>query len=242
VVVAVLDGDTHTLETLASVARTQVGDWELVIVVSSSGDAPAQAAVRWARANPRLATTVVTAPTSTSRGAARNVAVDLARGEFLLVMDPGGSLRGHGMRRLSEVLSVVDGATFVYPMIEISGDRDWFAGAGGDSLLNTGEWDPANLRLGNPVFAPYLIRTASVRELGGFAADTGLEGFEDYDLWARIAETGGRGQLLAQVLAGREERPGSRALATLRLGTGPVSRALAARSPHAMAGATAAVP
>ena len=237
VVATALDEDPDISETLASVARSRSGDWELVVVTASSSDAPLEAAERWARTNPRVPTTVIADNRALGRGAARNTGLDFARGVFLMVVDPGATIRAHCIRRLADVLSAMDEVTFVYPMIEVTGEPDWFAAAGGDHLLDTADWDPELLRHGNPVHAPYLVRTAALRDLGGFASDVGLDGFEDYDLCARIAERGGRGQLLAQVLAARSELPGAKALATIRPDDGPAIRALMARAPRTLAGA-----
>ena len=63
----------------------------------------------------------------------------------------------------------------------------------------------APARRGNDIHAPALIRTDRLRQLGGFATDPRLDGFEDYDLWCRMAERGWRGQLVPQVLARRTE-------------------------------------
>ena len=94
---------------------------------------------------------------------------------------------------------------FAYPIQEVTGDPDEFVAAGGDYLLNYLGWDPGRLRQGNYIHAPALIRTDRLRQLGGFATDPRVDGFEEYDLWCRMAERGWRGQLVPQALVRRVE-------------------------------------
>jgi hypothetical protein len=98
-------------------------------------------------------------------------------------------------------------------------------------------WEPDRLRHGNIVHAPYLVDADILAALGGYATDPALDGFEDYDLWCRIAERGWRGQLVAQPLARRSEVPGTTCLPTLAPAEGPATSALMSRAPTAMAGA-----
>ncbi|MGB8879362.1 MAG: hypothetical protein WCD11_23815, partial [Solirubrobacteraceae bacterium] len=93
------------------------------------------------------------------------------------------------------------------------------------------------LREGNVVHAPALIRTNRLRQLGGFATDPRLDGFEDYDLWCRIADRGWCGQLAPQVLARRTESASSRTLSAIYPSCSDATTALMERAPTLMAGA-----
>jgi GT2 family glycosyltransferase len=62
-------------------------------------------------------------------------------------------------------------------------------------------WDPKRLRKGNYIDAMSLIRTDALRRLGGYTNERRLFGWEDFDLWCRIAEDGGEGLLVPQILA-----------------------------------------
>ncbi len=50
--------------------------------------------------------------------------------------------------------------------------------------MNIFPWDPARFRDGNYIDAMALVRTAVLRELGGYRTDRRLHGWEDFDLWA----------------------------------------------------------
>jgi hypothetical protein len=128
-------------------------------------------------------------------------------------------------------------AAFVYPIQEVTGAPDDFAQAGGDYLMSFLDWDPERLRRGNYIHAPALVRTELLRDLGGFAAQEELYGFEDYDLWCRVAEHGASGQLVAQPLARRVESGRSQVLSALRPSPGAATRALTERSPGLLTGA-----
>ena len=91
-------------------------------------------------------------------------------------------------------LEGLDGVVFVYPICAIDGEAEPFVRAGGSSLLSYLGWDPAALRRGNPIQCPALIELEALRQLGCFASDPLLDGWEDYDLWCRIAERDWRGQ------------------------------------------------
>ena len=54
-------------------------------------------------------------------------------------------------------------AAFAYPIQEVTGTPDRFAGAGGDYLLSFSAWEAQRLRRGNYIHAPALIRTDVLR-------------------------------------------------------------------------------
>ena len=128
-------------------------------------------------------------------------------------------------------------AAFAYAIQEVTGDPERFAQAGGDYLLSFLGWEPERLRRCNYIHMPVLIRADALRAVGGFAEGDDLSGFEDYDLWCRIAERGGHGVLVRQILARRPETGHSEVLAAMHPAPGPTTRALAARAPRLLTGA-----
>jgi hypothetical protein len=97
--------------------------------------------------------------------------------------------------RLVEALDADEGSDFAYAMLGM------FEGERPVGLRSSVPWQPQRLRTGNPIDAMALLRAATVRELGGYCTDRRLHGWEDYDLWCRLAEHGRRGTFVAQVLA-----------------------------------------
>ena len=61
-------------------------------------------------------------------------------------------------------------------------------------------WDPARLRRGNYIDAMAMLRKEAVEALGGWNTAM-LFGWEDFELWARVAESGGHAAFVPQALS-----------------------------------------
>jgi Glycosyl transferase family 2 len=235
-VVALGGHDERLAATLDSLARSRMRDFELVIVAGSEGGQSRRAAEDWVSSHPGIASCLVAGDVG-GLGAARNVSLDFARGPLLLVLDPGQELYPRCLDVLAGKLEAMPEMAFLYTIQEVIGDPIGFVGAGGDHLLSFLGWDPERLRATNYIHTPALIRTDRLRQLGGFATDWRLVGFEDYDLWCRIADQEWRGQLTPQVLTRRSESGSSRTLSSIHPSRGDATNALVERAPTLMAGA-----
>jgi glycosyltransferase involved in cell wall biosynthesis len=116
--------------------------------------------------------------------AARNTAIEFARGEHVLVLDSDNELFPHGIERLTEALHAEPDAAFAYGILQTFDDT------GPRGLIGFLGWDPERLRRHNYIDALALIRRSVLREVGGFTTDLRLYGWEDYDLWCKIAARG----------------------------------------------------
>jgi GT2 family glycosyltransferase len=76
-----------------------------------------------------------------------------------------------------------------------------FDAHGSIGLVSWQPWDPPRLRTGNYIDAMALLRADVLRSHRGYTTDRRLHGWEDYDLWCRIAESGGRGVLVPEIVA-----------------------------------------
>lgn len=236
VVTALRAHNAQVIAALDSLAHSRLRDFELVVVDVQSSEPATRAIEDWMLDRPRIAARLVV--TETMRlGAARNIGLDFARGPFFLILDPGQELYPRCLEVLTATLEAMPEMVFVYPMQEVTGAPDEFVNAGGDYLMSFLGWDPGRLRRGNYIHAPALIRTDRLRQLGGFATDPCLEGFEDYDLWCRIADRDWRGQLVAQELARRTMSGSSRTLSAIHPSPGAATTALVERAPNLMGGA-----
>ena len=188
--------------TLDSLAESRLRDFELVAVVERESGEAQQVVEDWISDHPRIpARLVVTG--ARGIGAAWNVALDFARGRFVLILYPGLELYPRALEVTAGTLEAMPDMAFAYPIQQITGVPDEFVAAGGDYLLNYLGWDPERVRRRNDIHAPALIRTDRLRQLGGFATDPRLDEFPEYDLWRRIAERGWQGQLVPQALVRR---------------------------------------
>lgn len=230
-------GAEKVTETLDSLSRSRWREFELIIIDTGSSDVTVQTVDHWMSDHPRVAARLVVSPRVRGRGAARNVGLDFARGSFCAVMDPGQELYPRCLEVLVGTLQAMPDVAFVYPIQEVSGSAKTFVDGGGDYLLSFLGWEPRRFRLGNHIFGPALIRTDRLREIGGYAVDARLDGFEDYDLWCRMANRGWRGQVVPQELARRHESGSSCVLSQIRLAGGAAATALSERAPRLFAGA-----
>jgi Glycosyltransferase like family 2 len=239
-VITALSGERESVvPTLDSLARSRLGDFELVLVGDESSGQVSGDAGDWIATHPHIAARLVVRP-DRGVGAARNSALTFARGAFCLTLDPGQELYPRCLDALADTLQRMPHVAFAYPMQEVTGAPDAFVDSGGDYVMSFLDWDPLRLRVGNYIHAPYLIRTDRLRQLSGCVTDPRLAGFEDYDMWCRIAERGWRGQLVPQELARRSESGSSGTLKAMHPTTGPATTALMERAPALMSGAFSA--
>ena len=238
VITAVRGDHQHIVSTLDSLARSRLRDFELVVVDGGSSDDTRGVVEEWMVGHARIAARLVA--TGESRlGAVRNIGLDLARSPSCLILDAGQQLYARCLDVLTATLEAMPDVAFAYPILEVTGAPKSFADAGGDYLLSFLGWDPGRLRRGNDVHAPVLIGTARLRRLGGYTTDPRLDGFEDYDLWCRMADRGWRGQLVPQLLARRAESGSSPTLASICPSPSQATKALVERAPRLLSSALA---
>ena len=194
VIVPMHDEADCVTEALDSCAAQTMGDLELVVVDDGSGDASSDAVARWSRANAGIPLLLLRHPVNRGLGAARNTAIDHARGPLTFVLDADNLLFDVTLERLAAELDARAGADFVYSMLAMEANGQPVG------LRSCFPWDPPRLATGNYIDAMALWRTASLRELGGYTTELRLHGWEDYDLFCRVAERGRAGVLVPEIL------------------------------------------
>ena len=187
--------EREVLEALRSVAASQFADYEVLILDDASTDASLAGVVTFASAHPWMALSVQRSRSNRGLGASRNTLMNSARGEFLFVLDADNTIYPTALERLVEMLDRDPGASFSYPILAVTRADDPV------ELLSHQAWDPAAFRGGNYIDAMALIRLDDLVTLGGYTENIRLTGWEDFDLWCRCAEAGGRGRLVPEVLA-----------------------------------------
>ena len=226
---------TLVAETLDSVAASRLREFELIVVDDGSSDGSRETTTEWMKSHPWIPARLVGSGVDRGLGAARNTAVDSARAGYCLVLDPGNDVYPRCLDTLVGTLDSLPGVAFVYPILQMLGITEAIGQANGSYLRNALGWEPERLRLGNYIEAPAMIRTENLRELGGFTTDRRLYGWEDYDLWCRIAERGWAGQLVPQILARCRVSAGS-LRSTADLSETEAMAAVIERAPKLMSG------
>jgi hypothetical protein len=181
---------------LDSVLRSAHRQFELVVVDDGSTDSGEDVVVRWIGAHPDVAVRLVTHPANRGLAHARNTGIEYSRTDLLLMLDADNELRPTAIGRLLEALQADLDADFAYGIL------DRFDSDGPTGLASQLPWEPTRLRGGNYIDALALIRRATLERLGGYSTDTRLTlGWEDYDLWARVAESDGHAAFVREMIA-----------------------------------------
>jgi len=200
----------EALESLTDGPLGRSGAVEAVVVDDGSRDGSGDVARAWSARNPGFPLQLVTHTVNQGLPAARNTALAYARGDACLVLDADNAMEPTGIERLLEALDADPGAAFAYGILARISTR------GPEGLLSLFEWDPNRLRDGNFVDALSLIRTAALREAGGYCLDPLLYGWEDYDLWCTFAEREHYGVHVKEIVARyRDSRYSMRAVIDL---------------------------
>lgn len=111
------------------------------------------------------------------------------------MLDADNEVFPRGLARVVEALDDKPHAAAAYGMLAM------FSAEGPVGLRSYYPWEPGRFRAGNFIDAMALWRTSVIRGLGGYTRDGRLHGWEDYDLWCRLAESGGTGELVPEVVA-----------------------------------------
>jgi Glycosyl transferase family 2 len=195
VVVPLYNHGEEVLDALNSLAASLFTDWEAVVIDDASTDGGGEVVGRWIESHEHLACRLVRHELNRGLPAARNTGIAQARSDLLLMLDADNQLRRIAMGRLLEALAADPAASFAYGIVE------QFSADGPRGLLSVHGWDPQRLRIGNYIDALALIRREALLALGGYSYDQRLYGWEDYDLWVRMAESGRHGAFVPEMLA-----------------------------------------
>jgi len=179
---------------LESVKSQTMEALDLIVVDDCSKDGSLQTAKAWLDANAsRFARCVLLRPRKNQGlGATRNTAFHHARTRYVFVLDADNLLYPRCIERLWAALEHC-AASFAYCYLEKFGSVT--------ALQNLKPWDPAKLQYGNTIDAMVLMRRDAWEKVGGYATQMPCLGWEDFDLWFRLAKISGWGVLVPEILA-----------------------------------------
>lgn len=207
VVVSLYNQAQLVVDAIDSVLASAGVGVEVVVVDDHSYDGSFDAVRGLMAARPWAAIALARKLVNEGLGAARNKGFELARAPMVFPLDADNVLYPAGLAKLAAALRDSD-AAFSYGIIECFG-----AGAGLVSYL---PWDPERLCESNYIEAMALVRRSVWDEVGGY--DTEMDGrffgWDDYDLWLRIADRGGHGILVPEIV-GRYRRGGQSSMASV---------------------------
>lgn len=184
VAVSVYDYANLVGEALDSVAASVGVAVEIVVVDDHSRDPSVAEVSDWMTSNPDVPTLLLAKQANEGLEAARNTAFEAARAPMVMVLDADNMLSPHGIAHLRDVLVEHPDAAGAYgPLREFGEETDWRSNA---------PWDLTALCRGNYIDAQALMRREWWRRLGGYISyPDDVYGWEDWDLWLRLAAQGG---------------------------------------------------
>jgi glycosyltransferase involved in cell wall biosynthesis len=195
VVTALYNHADHVEAALDSADRGRYRDFELVVVDDGSTDHSRRVARSWIERHPSVPAQLLRHPVNRGLPASRNTGIAFARGELVLVLDSDNELFPDCIDRLVAALDSDPEAAFAYGILETFDEQ------GPRGLIGFLGWDPDRLREHNYIDALALIRRSVLREVDGFTTDLRLYGWEDYDLWCKLAARGMRAAHVREIVA-----------------------------------------
>jgi GT2 family glycosyltransferase len=165
---------------LRSVAAQRCGDWELCLVDDASRQPHVAEILERAEAtDPRIK--VRRRGANGGIVAASNDALEMARGEFVALLDHDDELHRDALGEVERAIAATPEADYVYT------DEDKIDEAGRRSgPFFKPDWSPERMR--TQMYSCHLsvLRRSLVEEVGGF--DPGFEGSQDWDLVLKVTE------------------------------------------------------
>ena len=190
----------------ASKAEDLPGGFEVVVVDDGSTDSSVSVVEDYMRKSP-LPICLVKKGANTGVSEARNIGLLTARAPLAFILDADNEIRPECLSAHYHALATSDCA-MAYGMI------NQFDNTTRKSIATMShcEWDVRALVSGPCIDAMAMIRKETVLKLGGYSIEYGTilpQGFEDYDLWLKLAQAGYSGKLIPQVLSDYRVHPSS---------------------------------
>ncbi len=122
---------------------------------------------------------------------ARNNAIKIAKGEYILPLDADNKIRPHYLTKAVEILDKNPEVGVVYAYANFFGEKE--------GIWEFPEFDEQRLLVGNFIDACSVFRKRVWEECNGYDPDMRI-GYEDWDLWISALENGWKFHLIKEVL------------------------------------------
>ena len=123
---------------------------------------------------------------------ARNLGIARARAAKVMILDADNTVYPTCLRRLADALDADPGASFAYATLEAFGAEP--------GLRSHLPWHVPWLCAANYLDAQAMIRRDVLERHGGYREDEWIYGWEDWDLWLRLAVAGEHGVHVPEML------------------------------------------
>ena len=210
VVISLYNYATYIRDCLASVHASHTenlpGGFEVIIVDDASTDTSVRAVEEYMAAHP-LPVCLVKRPVNCGLAEARNVGLHVARAPLVFILDADNEIRPDCLQAHYHAI-VSSGCAVAYGTI----NRFDHATRKSVGTMSDREWEVRELVARPYIDAMAMIRKEPVLQVGGYSPVNGPmlpQGWEDYDLWLKLAQAGHSGKWIPQVLSDYRVHPGS---------------------------------
>ncbi len=211
-------------ETLDSIVASEGIAVEVIVVDDHATDHSRSVVETYLAAHPDVPMVLLGKDANEGLAAARNTGFAEARADLVMVMDADNTVYPTAIARLAAALRHEPDAAAAYAILEDFGAQR--------NIRSALAWDVDRLCAANYIDAQAMWRRDAWESLGGYRADDDhVFGWEDWDLWLRLADIGGRATLVPQILGRYRVQPGSM-IALTNLATDDAIDAIRARYPR----------
>ncbi len=223
VVVSLYNYAVVVTETLDSIAGSEGVSFEIIVVEDHATDGSHAVVRQFIDDHPSVPMTLIAKDANEGLAAARNSGFEHARAPLVMVMDADNTIYPTCLRKLADALQANPDVDAAYAILEDFGDQR--------NIRSALAWDVDRLCRANYIDAQSMLRKSAWQRLGGYRADDDfVYGWEDWDLWLRLAAEGGRAMLVTQILGRYRVQRGSM-IALTNLATDDAIAAMRKRYP-----------
>lgn len=209
VLVTLYDYEDLVAETLDSILASTDVRVEVVIVEDHATDNSRQVVVDYLAAHPDAPMLLLAKDANEGLAAARNTGIEVCRADYVMIMDADNLVYPTCLRRLADALDADPDAAFAYAALEEFSEPR--AGEPAHAHVRSAfAWNPVWLCAANYIDAQTMIRRATLQSLGGYrVGDPLVFGWEDWEMWLRLASRGDHGVLVPEMLGRYRVQAGS---------------------------------
>ncbi len=202
VVVSLYNYGGVVVETLDSISASEGVDFEIVVVEDHATDDSRAVVASYIDSHPEVPLLLLAKDANEGLAAARNDGFAAARADHVMVMDADNLVYPTCLARLRSTLLERPDVAAAYAILEDFGGRR--------NVRSAIDWDIGRLCDANYIDAQAMWRRSDWERLGGYRDDDDhVFGWEDWDLWLRLAASGGRAVLRREILGRYRVQDGS---------------------------------
>lgn len=166
-------------EALQSVLDQTYTNWECIIVNDGSSDNTEDVANKWLAKDSRY---IYLYKDNGGVSGARNLGIENANGIYIIPLDADNKLRPEFLKQIIAVLDSNDNVDVLHGDAQLFGNKNF--------LWKGKPFDIAEMVLNNYIDTCAGFRKSVWEDIGGYDENMPVYGFEDWDLWLRMAVRG----------------------------------------------------